>query len=237
MADYRNLDIGEVQLGVDSLVMDEEIQALLAKTATWGLYGDAVTALAVDLAAVPEALTTRPFAKELARADERHDGFGTTARLALEAVLADPGTSPEVRKKAQRLLDDVVPTKGELNESYAKEVRSAAETRQCTEQAEDDLCLFPLPNGRDLFAVMLDFVAAKDTIDELLGKRAKAVAAATPDAARNASKLRVKALALMRRLQRALQEEVELKPSLPRNLVATVFGKLDELARLARERA
>jgi hypothetical protein len=90
---------------------------------------------------------------------------------------------------------------------------------------EADLKMFPIAGGLTLLDWVSDFLAAGQSLHELLSSRADVDESGRKDA----SKIRSGTIGLLNRCRAAIADEVDDDPKLPRNLDQQVFAYFDEL--------
>ena len=236
MENFNILDVNELDLAFDDLLNSDFRKEAVALVNGWAIYGPGITDIAKRVADLPEALKRRPLAEALAQTDFRHDALGGTLRSACDAHISDPASTPETVTAAKAVAEAFVPSLSELTKPYATEAAAAKDNKADLATFEKQLKLLPMANGRTLFDVASDFVKAGEDIDGLLTKRTHVQADASTADRRTSARLRSRAVSLLTRFRRAVQEELGLNPALPQDVDARIFGKLDELARLHRER-
>ncbi len=113
-----------------------------------------------------------------------------------------------------------------LTDSYAEEAAAAKKNRAKVTELEQDLKLFPVPEGKTLFDWVNAFLDAGDSLAELLHHR---VAATSPSPQGSVGKLRSDTIGLLYKFRSTLQSEIAENEALPRDLEQQVFGFFDEL--------
>jgi len=195
-----------------------------------------IIAILGELEALPEAKEFKiPFTKELAEADELHDGIGGAVWSITEAALRHPRLSKELKAAAGRIRDAFVPKLAELIATYQDEAARAKARRKQVAARDDDLRLFPVPGdpGHTLLDWVNDFLDQGEALDELMSQRATVTgeAGGEPGDRSAAMTLRARAIGIIGRCRGALADEASTNDSLPKNLDKLVFGYFDELAK------
>ncbi|UQA54982.1 hypothetical protein [Polyangium aurulentum] len=223
----RNLILADLKLALRELLGARNADLLLSGTGK--VYAPQLAHKLTEIEALPEALTGgRPFAQELAEADDTHDGHGEAIYYQIEALLRLPFTEAEQKASLQRIRDAFVPRLGVLRDAYADEAAAAAKNRPALAALKDELMSVsvPVPQGATLYDWASAFVDAGDKMGKLLSDRSLAGSGAV---GAQALQLRSATIGLLSRFRSALADEITHDANLPRNLDARVFSYFDEL--------
>jgi hypothetical protein len=211
-------------------------RSLLEGVATGRLYLPLLQTHLDAIEALPQALTSRPMADELAAEDQIHDGLGAAVWHLCQAYLHHPTVPKEVRAAAEKVLATFIPSLGELRRPYADEALAAQQHEPEIERLAAELGLFPVAGEGTLNDWVMGFVGQGKKIDALLSQRGEVTAVSGKDR-RTAAALRSGTVGLLGRLRASLGDETLAEPKLDRTMPDQVFGYHDELLRLRTEEA
>lgn len=219
------LTLGDLELGLTNLFGPRK--PALELSVSGNLYGPMLAKKYTAILALPEALRGKaPLAEELGVADKNYDGFGGSIFNYLDAIEQVPGLSDTTYAAAKRIRSAFVPQRSVLTDSYAEEAAAAHKNRDKVAELENDLKLFPVPEGKTLFDWVGAFLTAGDTLAELLHQRAVVTSASES----SGGKLRSDTIGMLFQFRATLRTEIAENESLPRDLEDQVFGFFDELA-------
>ena len=225
----RHITLGNLLLGLDDL-LGKRLSALQSFDA-----GKAsvkfLTARRDKLADLPPELTGRPLADELARTDERHDGFGGAIWFFTEAYLRLPDVPPAIVEAVKKIRAGFMPALDGLQARYDVEAKAAKDREPLLTTLGAELKMLPIATGGTLYDVAAGYVAAGKQIDTHLSERADA------KDRKAATVLRGEALSRLNRLRDDLADALKDDSTLPPDLEAQVFGYFDLLEKKDAEAA
>lgn len=164
-----------------------------------------------------------PLATELGALDARHDAIGEAIWDMTSAYLKHPDTTDEQRAAAQELQAAFIPSLMDLRASYADEAAHAQARRNLLPTLAAKLDLFPLAGGQTLRLWVEQQLEAGEGLGDLLEQRADTLHA-SPDL----RDLRHETLKALQALRASVAQERALRPELPSDLDARLFGFSDE---------
>lgn len=224
MRSLRLLTLSDLKLGLDDL-HGKRHQALILSS-TGKSYEPMLAKRRDSIDALPAALVGgKPLSVELGEADGLHDGFGGAAWYMTESYFRNPRTPTDQLDAARRIRAAFIPAMADLTASYATEAGAAIKRKPALKTLEADLKMFPIAGGLTLLDWVSDFLAAGQSLHELLSSRADVDEGGRKDA----SKIRSATIGLLNRCRAAIVDEVDDDPKLPRNLAQQVFAYFDEL--------
>ena len=168
----------------------------------------------------------RALADELRVADDTYDGYGAAVWHLLEAYRRLPGDDAALKQQLTAIRDAFIPTRGELNKSYADQASRAKERKEKLPQHAEALRAFPVMGGtlEDWVVGQLD---AGVSIDTLMTERSNMT---TPDEdSPEVALLRSQFIGALGRVRATLADELKGRSELPRDLDHRIFGYFDLL--------
>jgi hypothetical protein len=225
----RNLLLSDLKLALRALLEKDGLSEL-RKSDTGKLYEKRLRTKKKAIEAIPEAaLTTAPFAQELAAADADHDGLGAATHYLCLAIEVHPKLPASLKEAAKGIRGTFVPQLIVLRDAYADEAAAALDNRPELTRLKAELKSIAVPGPGTLYDWVKSFLAAGDTIDALLKKRAKVIA--TSENAGIAGPLRGSTVGLLGRFRESLRDELEDEDcTLPPNYDAALFSYIDKLS-------
>jgi len=221
----KTLTAADIRVALDNLFSDPARFDLFKKTAAYTVYGADLEAIRADL---PLKLKgSRAKAKELDEGDIDHDDLGSALWLLAEAIKKHPRISAALKEKAERLQSEFIPNLAALQAKYKKEAQAAKANRPKAIELKAELETIPTPDGRTVYAWVVDFLDSGDKLGSLLDDRSKAEA---DEPGPELIRTRTRALAAISRARDLVAEEAQRKTSLPKNAEAILFGYFDTLA-------
>jgi hypothetical protein len=225
-----NPTFNDVRLFLADLVQQRRSDILLLRS------GDTYLQLFTQQHAEAEGLPSAqerarvPLAQELARVDVEHDNLGRTIYYYAEAHRHLPGLPDDARQDLDGLQRTFAPSLVSLNASYADEAARAQERRTQLDSWRDRLSRYTLADGRSLYQVVSDYVARGEELGTLLAARSVRTVASAEGGRRKAILLRNRIIGSVSRFRETLRDELLVRPELPRDLEARIFGYFDLLA-------
>lgn len=224
MRSFRLLNLSDLKLGLDDL--HDKREKSLVSSATGKSYEPMLSTRRTAINALPAALTGgKPLAVELGEADVLHDGIGISVWYMTESYFRNPNTPTELLDAAKRIRAAFIPALLELSASYASEAEAAIKRQPLLKTLKADLKMFPIAGGLTMYDWVSDFLAAGQSLHEMLSNRADVDDTGRKDA----GKLRTTTIGLLNRCRAALADEMDDNAKLPRNLDQQVFAYFDEL--------
>jgi len=217
------LNLADAALGLDDL-LTKRLSTLTLSAIGKG-YVPILTTKRKAIEALPPALLGKPLAQELEQTDFEHDGLGRGLWLQTESYLRLPNVPAEVLAAAKRIRAAFIPELGRLQESYADEAQAAKSRAAAIITLEADLKSFPLAAGQTLYDWAVGFNASGEKLSTLLSMRGDI----DTKSRKAAAKLRSETVGLLNRLRAALADDIDVNPTLPRDLDAQIFGYFDVL--------
>lgn len=224
-----HITIDRVYLALDDLL---STRTAALQSFPYGKYVEKnLTDLRLKIRALPEAARRRPLADALSQTDKTHDAFGGAIWHLIEAHLLAPNT-PKATRDAAQSIREAFGSLDDLTASYDAEVMATKTRKRKMADLESALSLFPVAPSVTLLDWAHSFIAAGETIDSLLSKRADAKDRAL------AGRLRNDAVGLLNQTRKELARDKKKDPSLAEDLEHQVFAYFDQLeAKSAQEAA
>lgn len=216
LTDAKRALIRRTQSGVFALPLLEEIERRLAVVTRKG----------------------KPYAAELAAADQRHDIGGIVLDLVcrVHELLGALPEYAEAAERAAKVRGTLSMERSIVTASYGQEAANALRNRGLLPDIEEVLRAMPVLPGVDGRAVAELFIGGGEDIGRLLSLRADALAEAQAARAEiGGANLLHEARDLLQRTRSMLDNEVSMRPDLPRDLVDRIFSVLDERIAVAVE--
>jgi len=179
----------------------------------------------------PKVPGAKPLADELEETDRLHDSYGATLFALCESIQRMPNADPAVRQIAVTVQQTFIPSLSALQGTYATEAKAALARKPKLEAMANELRSVPVPGGKSLYEIAASFLEHGARLHTLMSQRADATVASRAGAIPGDIRtLRGSTIGMLYRLRAALKDELEAKPSLPRDFEAQVFTYFDELA-------
>jgi hypothetical protein len=221
------LTIGDLYLALNDL-LDKRHAGLIQSKIGQG-YEPLLQKKRTQLNALPKSVTSlTPLTEQLGEQDVIHDSCIDTFLQVTGAVFSSPRASSALKKAAKDIIDTLKIAASDKGVTYPQEAFIAVQRKDKIEALKGTLHLFALPEGGTLYDIALDYVAAGETINQLLSERGK-VDGLSDEEKRAISTLRPEIIGILGRLRKALPDELAGDASLPENLVAALFGYFDDL--------
>lgn len=239
---FNDLSIADLVLGLGDLVAahhsdpDRPLRsAALARVDGDGIFKDELTALLTELADLPPELRGIPMKELMREADASFDRDGMILRLSHQVIALLTAPTADALA-AVGSIGELVPL-GITRAPYSTEAAHAATHAEALERHRAALSAIALPcdDTPTLFAVVERFVKSGLELDRLSSQRGHVTREAGDRA--GAGALRSRAIGALHALREHVARALRLKRELPRDLDGQIFGFLDELQRLAAERA
>lgn len=232
---YADTDI--VYLAILDILTPEK-RALVERTRSGPLALGPLEAMADRLAVVTHK--GKPYAQELAAADQQHDIGAMVLDLVCRAheLLGALPRFAELARRGRKVRDNLSMGRTIITASYQQEAANAHRNRRLLPDIAAELSEMPITRGVTALDIAEMFIEGGEEIGRLLGRRADALALA--QSARNEAggvNLLHEARDLLMRLRSLLDNEVSLRDDLPDDLVPRVFSVLDERLAAAEARA
>lgn len=234
------LDTDNAYLAIRDLLSDDK-RALLARTHSGPIAIPPLEDIARRLAA--SARRGKPYAAELAVADQRHD----IAAVVLDHICQIHellGALPEYgtfARYATRVRGTLSMERTIVTASYGQAAANAHRNRLRLPEIEDVLDQMPAIGGVTAYKVAEIFIRSGEEIGKLLSQRADVRADENATRAEiTGPNLLHEARDLLLRTRSMIANEVSLRPDLPADLTDRIFSVLDEriaVAAAARARA
>ncbi len=225
MSRFRYLNLADLKLGLDDLLTRRQVAL---RTSSFGQnYEPLLVTKQTAVNALPEALTGgKPLAEALAHTDDEHDGFGGAIWHLTEAYLRLPAQDAAVIGAVARVRAALIPSRSNLQDSYADEAEAAARRRENLSDIERDLRSIPVNmGGTSLYDWAVAFLNAGQKLATLLSDRADVSASGRT----GSQKLRSETIALLNRARQTIADECANSTSLPNDLENQIWGYFDEL--------
>ena len=215
----------------------ENKQGAVAETLAYRLFGPSLAEMFERASSIEAALARKPLSEELKEADLLHDRAAKAVFYIAKGLLGLPNLSPEVRAVLERARDTFVPALAPLAKSYEDEAAAAKQRTAALEEMKPTLEAFPAGPGMSLYSLVADHINAGIRIDALLSDRAETVAAEDAARVKDAGPLRSQIIGTLGRFRDALDQEVSVNPSLPRELTAVTFSYYDQITAAREQRS
>lgn len=173
----------------------------------------------------PAPRSRMPLAAELTAADRLHDALGNAISSFGQACQLHPTLDPALRAEVQRLVEGVLPTRLLLRASYVDEAHAARQRQPFIDAERENLRRIPTPGGT-LEDWVDAFQAAGLRLEQLLKERAAQRHVETTPR-EDLSPLLAQARRLLDRLRATVQDELEHRPELPRDVERRLFAFQD----------
>ncbi|MEO1269520.1 MAG: hypothetical protein AAFX99_15645 [Myxococcota bacterium] len=221
-----HMKVADIKLGLADLLTNriEALRLMLMAP----VYEKTLRTFQEEFAAVglDGAPQRRALASELQAADQTYDGFGAAVWHLTEAYRRLPTTDATIDQHIMAIRDTFIPTRSELNKSYADQASRAKERQAKLLLHTEALQAFPVMDGtlEDWVKGQLE---AGVSIDVLMTERSKLI---TPDDSPEVASLRSRFIGKLNRIRATLADELEGRPELPRDLDHRIFGYFDLLS-------
>jgi len=233
----RRLETMEIRAALADLLTKR--QDALGKVTYGAEFKAQLERLLTALDALPKGLQELPLVDVLALLDGDHDAWARALDHLLAAVEEGPDALAALLPVVALARQRYIAGRSETQKPYAVEAQKGTDRLKTVDADAATLDQITGVDGRPLSAWVRAYATAGTKLGDTLSSRADAVTEATSarDGAATVQALRAEAQRVVRELRDQITADLKRNPSVPKTLLGDVLGNLDELSRLAEQRA